>query len=664
MNRLVRAGTWFGLVLGVAGLSVVATASAQDAGVRRGRAGRASADAGVAEAPVDAVVAPVVAEAAAPEVAPVEPAPPVEAEREIAPDPVPEPEPLPVVTAAPAPTPAASSAPAASPGPGVPAADASIPIRFELHGYYRARLVWTQNVPVVNPDPTPAGGADGAFAGFGFMRLRLDPAITYGTDPLNPIAALRFQIDSLDNVVFGDNARLMKTPLFTEGPSMTDIDGVDVQPFRLRRAWLEFLLPIGQLRIGRQGSQGGMGILFNDGNGFKTDWGDPQYGTTYDRLLFATRPLTIYNVIAHGDARPTPLILAIAHDWLVEDPVGLNAYGTYRDDYDGTTGTAVPGTLARSPLPFQNAINGVDDVEESVLVLAWNDPKVNPLRATDELSLGFIGVYRSQNVTSSSVYIGDLFWKTRLSPFGNRSLQLVLNGEVETIQGSSNGLGTIGGNFVDDPSGRPTGRTAVPVHANIWGAVAQAGVAMDKKWLAMAEWGYASGDSKVLSDVGGDFTQRPLHSDYHVGLLMYPVALAALTADTYTESARPLWSRGGVWNSMYLFPQGRYQIMNGVEVLGAFLLAWADTLNDAYPNAADARLTAHPGAADPGQCSAFEPACFLGWEADVALKVTWGENDILRWSTEFGVMGAGGALAQELHNDLLYTLQTRIAMVF
>ena len=632
MNRLVRTGTWFGVVLALASLAKVA--SAQDAGAL------STADAGV-DAAVDAAVLDTAAGGD------VEVGPLVEPE--------PEPEPLPTVT--PEPTPPSESSSSSSAAT-TPAADAAIPIRFELHGYYRARLVWAHNIPRANGETTPAPGEFGAYT---FMRFRLDPAITYGTDPLAPIAAARFQIDMLDNVLFGDNARLQATPLFGETPSMTDIDGFDVQPFRLRRAWLEFLLPIGQLRVGRQGSQGGLGILFNDGNGLKNDWGDAQYGTTFDRILFATRPLTIVNALTIGDARPTPLIFAIGYDWLVEDPVGLGSNAGYRDDYDGTTGTSPPGTLARSALPFQNVINGRDDVGQSILVLAWNDPKVNPLRTTDELSFGLLGVYRSQALTSSDIYIGDAFWKTRLSPFGNRAPQLVLNGEIETIQGTSSGL-AIGQDFVENPPGVSTGRTALPVDANVWGAVVQGGVAMDKKWQAMIEWGYSSGDNNLFFRSDRRFDQRPLHPDYHVGLLLYQVALAVQTADTLPS--RSLWSRGGVWNSMYWFPSFRYQLISGVEAVGAFLLAWADTLNEAFPAAAAKAQTANPGDPNATLCGGFNPDCFLGWELDLALKVSWGENDILRWSTEFGVMGAGAALAPELANDLLWTLQTRIAMVF
>ena len=51
-------------------------------------------------------------------------------------------------------------------------------------------------------------------ASFGEMRLRLDPEVTYGPNPDLPIARLRFTIDGLDNVAFGDNARVFSVPLF------------------------------------------------------------------------------------------------------------------------------------------------------------------------------------------------------------------------------------------------------------------------------------------------------------------------------------------------------------------------------------------------------------------------------------------------------------------
>jgi hypothetical protein len=562
----------------------------------------------------------------------------------------PEPAPTPTVAASAPATPSVPSGPSVESGP-----SGTIPIRFELHGYYRARFNWMTNVPVVDSNTvTPIGSAFGAYV---FGRLRLDPAILYGTDPTAPIAAVRLQIDALDNVIFGDNARLQSTPLFGETPSMTDIDGRDVGPFLLRRAWVEFLLPVGQIRIGRQPSQGGLGILFNDGNGFRNDWGDARYGTTFDRFLFATRPLTIINTLTRGDSRPTPLVFAIAHDWLVEDPIGTASAAPYAPTGPDTS-FSPPGTLARSTLPFQNVLNGRDDVTQTFGALVWNDPKINPLRSSDELQIGGVFVYRAQKLTESDVFIPDLFWKTRLSPFGNRAPQLVLNGEVFAILGTSRGLPFPSLGF--DPN---TGRTAQVAEAGIWGAVVQAGLAQDQQWQALLEWGYSSGD-RQLTDTR--LTQRPFNPDYNVGMVMYQIALQAVTAEGYNNALRAFRSRGGVWNSQYFFPQFKYRLVKGglfnsIDVHGAFLLAWADELN-IFTDAIIARE--ERGIRDADTCGAFEPDCFLGWEVDLALKVNWGDNDMLRWSTEFGFMDARGPLRRALSADTIWTLQTRMAVVF
>ena len=93
------------------------------------------------------------------------------------------------------------------------------------------------------------------------MRLRLDPEVTYGPNPDLPIARLRFTIDGLDNVTFGDNARVFSVPLFAVDQSATDRNGFDLgESLKLERAWIEFLVPIGQVRVGRMESHWGMGL--------------------------------------------------------------------------------------------------------------------------------------------------------------------------------------------------------------------------------------------------------------------------------------------------------------------------------------------------------------------------------------------------------------------
>jgi hypothetical protein len=64
--------------------------------------------------------------------------------------------------------------------------------------------------------------------------------------------------------------------------------------------------------------------------------------------------------------------------------------------------------------------------------------------------------------------------------------------------------------------------------------------------------------------------------------------------------------------------------------------------------------------------------CFLGWELDLALKLSWGPRDEMRWSNEFGIMGVGDALGaggdlrtgNRLTDGTIWTLQSRIAFVF
>ncbi|MGB5811668.1 MAG: hypothetical protein WBG86_14115, partial [Polyangiales bacterium] len=193
-----------------------------------------------------------------------------------------------------------------------------IPLKFQFHGYYRARYNWVGNSPASrNSDGDYPTGT----ASYGYMRLRLDPEVTYGPNPDLPIARLRFTIDGFDNVVFGDNARVFGVPLFATDQSATNVDGFDLrETLRLERAWIEFLVPIGQIRVGRMESQWGVGLLTHAGNGL-ADWGDFLRGETFDRILFATRPLTVGRAIKSGDSRQTPLIYAFVYDRLTQDPV-------------------------------------------------------------------------------------------------------------------------------------------------------------------------------------------------------------------------------------------------------------------------------------------------------------------------------------------------------
>ena len=110
----------------------------------------------------------------------------------------------------------------------------------------------------------------------------------------------------------------------------TTASGLETDSIALRRAWVEFKVPVGVMRVGRMPSNWGMGLLANDGNGHDDLFGDNQNYTTYDRVLFATRPIAIAQKIMGQEDSEIPLFIAVAYDRLVDDPLA-----TYRGDCRG-----------------------------------------------------------------------------------------------------------------------------------------------------------------------------------------------------------------------------------------------------------------------------------------------------------------------------------------
>lgn len=554
---------------------------------------------------------------------------------------------------------APSTTAAASPPPPRVTRDAAIPLNFNLHGYYRSRFNWNGNVPVLR-----GAGFTAENAHYATMRLRLEPSVAFGSREEAPIAVLHMQLDGFDNVVWGDNARISLAPLFAGDPSNTNLEGFDMaDTLRLERAWIEFLMPIGQIRIGRMASQWGMGLLANSGDGLG-EWGDPMFGSTFDRVLFATRPLTVFNALSRGDARQTPLIYAIAFDKLVEHPVRSGSELPDEDAFDNVTlGPLTSRPIERPGLPSAFVAGEGNDVSELVNVLVWKDPDFDLGRESDELTIGVYYVWRWQrrgarmadlpeDAQASRVHIVDLYWKLQLG-LGDQGPSFFTEGEVLTIQGRTNTVTLAGG--CDDTSG-----ICNETRANIWGAAMRVGLTDGPDtWTATLEWGMASGDDELFNS--DELTVRPLHPDHHVGLLMYSTALATLTANGLGEAVRPLWSSGGVWNSQYFFPSYRFSIIPGIEVHAAVLVAWAHKLLPTV-YASERRLNESTG------CNGFDSDCFVGIEGDLALRFKFAENHMW-WDTEIGVMRAGQALTSDvspngLANDILWTIQSRAGFIF
>ncbi len=192
-------------------------------------------------------------------------------------------------------------------------------LQFDLEGYYRIRGHMFKDLFTV-PLSGPQSGRPNQTGKYLTQRLRLQPVVNY-----EKLAKFTMQADLLDDVVWGDNAMLSTTSLFAGQPSKTDLEGKETADIKVKRAWMEFFIPALKINAGRQPSHWGMGLLANNGDGFDDMFGENHGGSTYDRLIVATRPLAIYQKITGKPDSQTPLFLAIGVDRLVEDPLDQSA---------------------------------------------------------------------------------------------------------------------------------------------------------------------------------------------------------------------------------------------------------------------------------------------------------------------------------------------------
>ncbi len=529
---------------------------------------------------------------------------------------------------------------------GLAHADAPDNWKFKLDGYYRVRAN-------VFSDMFPGQTQPGTYM---THKIRLQPELNF-----EDRAKAFIMIDALDGVVWGDNASLASTSLFAGDPSLTGIDGQEVAAVQVKRAWMEFKIPLGLFRVGRQASHWGMGLLANGGDGFDDTFGENKYGATYDRVIFATRPISIAQTIMGKRDSNIPFIIAVGVDRLVEDPL-LQYYGygcTLGSDTTGEEDARCEDTDEHGVSEERDAtrrtdewwVDPEDDVWEMIYVAryAGEDLKIGKQRA--DITAGIYVVNRMQVETSSNVLIVDGYVKGELAG-------VYVEGEVLHIGGDTRAI-TL-------QNGDPDAADPLYKKADIWGYVARAGY-QTEVWSAGFEHGYASGDSNVTDAA---FTGRPINPDHNVGLLLYEEILARVSATTWSDDARGLWSNGGVTNSRYIFPTVRLRPLKNWEIIGGFLTAWPDK-----PDGVRMLCTAEEATNPELQCGTSRAASAdLGWEADLAVKHKWADH--INFSLEGGfahvsdrvpLKSAGlgyfvNSAGQEVGN--FWTVQSRIAYEF
>lgn len=543
---------------------------------------------------------------------------------------------------------------------------------LSLDGYYRVRGQLMAGGLLGNPDVSFFEGQD-EDARMMVQRLRLQPGISF-----EGRAKFFMMTDVLDDVVWGDNQSASSTALFAGDPTTTGVDGIADSTFKLKRAWIEFDLPVGLMRVGRQPSAWGMGLLANAGDGFDDTFGENHYGSTYDRVIFATKPIAIAQTIAGKEPADIPLYLAVGVDRLVEDPLiqyyGYECSTTWVNPESNQEEIIEEGDPVYNPACDPDGLgyhtiehtnedttrldtdrggdwwaDQDDDVWEMVYALLYRGEDVDMLGSKGDLTAGAYVVNRVQRETDSKVWIYDAYlrwlWKG-----------IYLETEALTIQGTTRAIAPDAA--VEGIDGDPLKKKA-----NVWSYVARAGYKSDLI-SGVFETGYASGDENTLGD--GDFTGRALHPDYNVGLLIYEEVLSRVTAGAWTDTARGLWSNGGVVNSRYIFPQVTWSPMDNWHVTGAWLMAWPDKPDGIiiYCSADDDVACDNPRAT----------ARSLGWEADLAIKHQFHEH--LLFSLESGYARTTDRIAYQvggLHSSTnadgaaigrFFTLQSRIAYEF
>lgn len=546
--------------------------------------------------------------------------------------------------------------------------------KFELEGYYRNRG-YIMADGLLGSDKVGFYKDQDGDARMMVQRLRMQPGIIFENR-----AKFFMQTDVFDNVVWGDNQSLASTALFATNSSATGMNGRETDTFKVNRAWMEFQLPVGLIRMGRQPSHWGMGLLANHGDGFDDSFGENHYGSTNDRFVFATKPIAIAQTIAGKTPDDIPFFVVVGVDRLVEDPL-IQYYG-YKCSTSNSDGSSIvegadnydsrcdPGGNGYHTITHDYTADRTesqrganwwadqgDDVWEMVYAAIYRGEGITLAGSKADLTVGTYVVNRLQDETASNVLIADAYLK-----FLWRGIYLEAEGL--TIQGRTNAI-VLPGALNEEESGILDPETgldkALYKEANIWGYVARAGYKREA-YSAIFETGFASGDENVADE---KFTGRPLHPDHNVGLLLYEELLAYVTAATWTDGAQGLWSNGGVYNSRYIFPQVSWRPINNWEIIGAWLMAW--------PHKPDgSRILCAPD--DAVECaSAPASSKALGWEADLALKHRFHEHVL--FSLESAYARTGDRLPYEsvgLHYSLkdgkpvgnFFTVQSRVAFEF
>lgn len=411
------------------------------------------------------------------------------------------------------------------------------------------------------------------------MRFRLNPEI-HISDNLR----IHSQFDILDNLVLGSTPEgYMNVPSAGSGytvaarggyaplgafstTSWAPVAGQNslTDSIIAKRAWAEYTTPVGLLRFGRMPNHWGLGMVYNAGDGYDSDW-----QSTVDRIMFTT---------------------------------GIKKYDLYFTgawDHMGVGATSARFTEQQGQ-PYNMA--NLDDVNQYVAMIARKrDPELQLLDLAKGLPVingGLYFAYRNQQLanddtsSSNAASLGQtptnvrLGYTRREAEFFMPDLWLQIlyrkfrfEAEAAMMYGTVENLGTTGrpgGNLTGQPpvvDVNPLDSKDVGYTVRSFGVTGQAEYrTMEDKLRLDLGFGWASGDPDVNAlqppQTGVDpqltadrtYSMFRFHPDYRVDLIFW----------------RNIMSR--VQGAYYFRPQVQYDFArdpNGQRLGGSAALIWS-----------------------------------------------------------------------------------------
>jgi hypothetical protein len=493
-------------------------------------------------------------------------------------------------------------------------------------------LTAEHRVRLLNINPLEVNGVIAQDVEWSEQRLRL-----LGTVARVGIAAVHFELDVLDGVMFGDNGSFGGTPDVTSGlglaskqgnlsrwkvglrpgedPLQVDSYGLvldEVEPVRVNFAYGEVRLPIGLLRVGRQPVAEIGEIYANDGRTGRNRWGTSFYHESADRILFGTKLSEIVRYVSEGEAyTPDPrldrgIILALVYDHLVEDDPSVAA-----DDLRAF------GTQLSLKMP-----------ELELLGAGWHD-----------LELTVNTSYRWDERFGTSIIAIPIRGGISYEGLSLRGSGILIDGSTREL---STGFAELtGGNVVDQSIEARGARVSLEGRL---GPVSLVG-----------EWAYASGDDDPRPE-----TPMSIFSwarDTNLGLVLFEHTLAFQSAraasvgiENLAQLSAPafpfteLATETRVTNVNAIFPQIFWDIRDDLQLKVGALFAWTD-VPAIDPIATIMASDGNEVADDAINYNGGEPGNYWGTELD--LGISWLYRDVVQTVIEAGVLFPGDAFHDE-----------------